>query len=493
MIRQINELLEDPGQFSTFTYPPLQAQICASVAAIAQIRSTVPLYLLARAVSVVASILTIWFVWLIACRWNRTLATVALVLAAFTMEACHQAHWANPESLCTLGIVAATWFSLRGRRASNYIGAGICLGLSICAKYFGVLFLHLPLVIDLSRGMTLRSLLQEWRKYVLFYTAVIGIVALDMGYYLLRHFDRFVDFIQTNSLWAHGRGLFGIHPAPVLPPSYTLSVIPLDVGLGIYLLSVLGLVLILLKHRQYLIFLLIPLPFWLFLEALNYKPARFALHLLPFLVLLAAVPIVLACQKKGRWRWTALAVFAIVAGYSFMYSAAFVQCLDKTRDPRLKMQQWVQHRASEPIALIGFDAKSYRIGLCRYDRSIGFSGEPLGSSDYRYLIVPEILNDVLSQWLSLSKQGYRYTEDDWWPMHPPQPEMMRLTLELQKAKHFRRVVSFDNKPEFYGIPMEYIHLPFSYFWISNLRVDIYEPVQKKLSADKHSLNSRIND
>lgn len=78
-------------------------------------------------------------------------------------------------------------------------------------------------------------------------------------------------------------------------------------------------------------------------------------------------------------------------------------------------------------------------------------------------------------------------------MHPPQPEMMRLTLELQKAKHFRRVVSFDNKPEFYGIPMEYIHLPFSYFWISNLRVDIYEPVQKKLSADKHSLNSRIND
>jgi hypothetical protein len=474
LINQIRALLQDPRNLSVFTYPPLHAQICAVIAKIFGLHENVDLYFLARSLSVVASVLTVWLVWLIGRRWSRAVGFSAMIFMAVTMEACHQAHWANPESLCTLGIVAAVWFSLRGAETKDLFWAGLCLGLSICAKYFGVLFLHLPLVIGLVRGESPRSMIRDWRRYALFYAAVAGVVILDMGYYLWAQFDRFVDFIQTNSLWAHGRGLFGIHPSGVFPPSYSFSVLPLDMGLPIYVLGVAGLIFTIFKYRQYIPIVVIPLPFWVFLETLNYKPARFSLHLIPFLVLLAAIPIASVWGKGRKWRWAAASVFILVAVYSFIYSFAYIQCLDKNRDPRLKMQQWVQSVGDEPVALIGFDETNYRIGLCQYDRCITFSGQELESRDYRYLVVPEILRDVLDQWADLTKRGYRYTDNDWWPMHPPHPEILNLLGDLEDTRQYRRIRFFENKPKFCGVPMEVIHLPFTYFWISNLRVDIYE-------------------
>jgi 4-amino-4-deoxy-L-arabinose transferase-like glycosyltransferase len=162
LINQIRELLEGPRHFSVFTYPPLQAQITAVLAKISGTHSTTGLYLLARWISVVASLLTVWFAWLIGSLWNRSMGLTAAVFMAFTMEACHQAHWANPESLCTLGIVAGTWFCLRGPGTRNLLWAGLCIGLSICAKYFGILFLHLPLIAAYSRGGNARTILRQW-------------------------------------------------------------------------------------------------------------------------------------------------------------------------------------------------------------------------------------------------------------------------------------------------------------------------------------------
>ena len=127
LINQVRELLQDPGQFSVFTYPPLQAQITAALAKISGTRTTIGLYLLARWVSVAASLLAVWFAWLIGSLWSRPMGLTAAAFLAFTMEACHQAHWANPESLCTLGIIAGTWFCLRGSGTRNLLWAGLCI------------------------------------------------------------------------------------------------------------------------------------------------------------------------------------------------------------------------------------------------------------------------------------------------------------------------------------------------------------------------------
>lgn len=478
LMNQIRELLEDPRQFSVFTYPPLQAQFTAVLAKISGTHTTIGLYLLARWISVLASLLTVWFAWLIGSLWGRFMGLTAAAFMAFTMEACHQAHWANPESLCTLGIVAGAWFCLRGPGMRNLFLASLCIGLSICAKYFGILFLHLPLAAAYCRGDSIRTIIREWRRYLLFYIMIVGVVAVDLGYYLWSRFDRFAEFFQTNSLWAHGRGLFGIHPAPVLPPSYTFSVLPFDLGLPIYGLAILGLLLTIVRNRQYLVLLLIPLPFWIFLETLNYKPPRFSLHLLPFLVLLAAIPATLL-WRRGRppGKSLAAAICLLVAGYSFAYSFSFIRCLDKNRDPRVRMERWVRSVGDQPVAILGFDEIHGRYGLCRYRHSIGLSGIPLGKSPYRYLVVPDIIHEVLEQWSRLDAEGYRYTKDDWWPMQPPAPELLGLIRDLQRDGLFRRVLVFENKPELWGIRMEVVRIPFSYFWISNLSLEVLEKAE----------------
>ncbi len=487
LINQIRELLEDPTQFSVFTYPPLQAQITAVLAKISGTHSTIGLYLLARWVSIAASLLAVWFAWLLGNLWSRFMGLTAAAFMAFTMEACHQAHWANPESLCTLGIVAGAWFCLRGPGMRNLLWASLCIGLSICAKYFGLLFLHLPLVVAYCRGDGVRTIIRQWRRYLLFYIVVVGVVAVDLGYYLWNRFDRFAEFFQTNSLWAHGRGLFGIHPTPVLPPSYSLSVLPFDLGLPIFGLAILGLTWALFRGRRYLVLVLIPLPFWLFLETLNYKPPRFALHLLPFLVLLAAIPAT-AAWEGGRplGKRLAAAICLLVAGYSFAYSYSFIRCLDKTRDPRIKMEQWVRSAGNRSVAIVGFDETNSRFGLCRYEHSIGLSGKPVERDDYRYVVLPDIIQAVLDQWSNLTARGYQYTENDWWPMKPPREDLLGVMNDLENCEKYRRIMVFENKPEFWGIRMEVIHLPFSYFWISNLRLNVFERVDDGKPGIRHS-------
>lgn len=486
LVGQIDGLLRSPGRFPVFTYPPLHAMFGAIVAWLSGLRERTDLFFIARSISVMASLATVWTVFLLGRLWNRHLAWIGAVFMAVAMVAAHQAHWANPEALCSLLITLGAWLYLRRPDLSSAVMAGAAIGLAFCSKYFGVLFLHLPVAAWLmlpdgrpDRGRPL------WQRWLAFYGTFGLTVTAVMGYYLWRDWTAFQRFLQINSTWAHGAGLFGMHPAPVSSPSYTFSVLPFGLGYPIYACALAGILLAVARRRPHTLLILLPLPFWIFLETLGYRPPRFSLHLLPFLCLLAAVLFHGWLDfHQGRWRWLPRLALATVIAYSLVYSASFIDCLDPARDARIAMENWSNARPPDTVALIGIDEVNYRLGVCQYRHSVGFSGPPIKEGRYQYLVVPGIFLEVLKQWSDLESTGYQYTTRDWWPANPPDPELRALVRKIIRRDGYRKITSFSNRPNFLGIGMEAIRLPFSYFWLSNLDIQVYQ-VRELPSGSNH--------
>jgi len=478
LIGQIEGLLSSPGRFPVFTYPPLQALLGASFAWASGLRDRTDLFFIGRSISVLASLATVWVVFLLGRLWDRRLAWIGAIFMALAMVAAHQAHWANPEALCALLITFSAWLFLRRPEPASAALAGIALGLAVCAKYIGVLFLHLPALAWLFIPETpLGRSRFPWRRWLAFYGAFGVTLAAVMGVYLWRDWTAFRQFIQTSSLWAHGAGLFGMHPAPVAPPSYTLTVLPFGLGLPIYASALAGILVAAIQRRHGLFLALLPLPFWVFLETLNYRPPRFSLHLLPFLCLLAAYLFNWwLSSHRGLLRWLPRLTLAGVVAYSLAYGIAYIRCLDPGRDARIAMERWTRARPPETVALIGIDEANYRFGLCRYRHSIGFSGPPLNGAGFRYLVVPAVFREMLNQWCRLEASGYRYTRWDWWPANPPDPAFRQVVRNIDRRRGFRKITAFENLPEFCGLRMEAIHLPYTYFWLSNLDIEVYQAV-----------------
>src|SRR5215813_4847035 len=113
LVQQIRGMLANPLDNAPFTYPPLQAQIGMALAWVLDMTTTSSLYLLARWISVAASVATIVTTYFIGRYWSDRIAIIASAFLAVTMTSVREAHWANPESLAALLITLALFVMYR--------------------------------------------------------------------------------------------------------------------------------------------------------------------------------------------------------------------------------------------------------------------------------------------------------------------------------------------------------------------------------------------
>jgi hypothetical protein len=494
MIEQMRGISQNIFDIKSFAYPPLQAQIGALLKWIFPISQTPGLYLLARSLSVMASILTIVALYCLGRAWSPGVASIAAAFLAVSMLSVREAHWANPESLNAFWIMLAILILFRAERLGTsaiFLLIGISIGLSICSKYFGGLFLHLPILLLIKHFLEKKSSINRWSvAYVaVSYAAVIIVVCLLLAPYIIMNKQLYLAWLEWGGGWMKSEnGLYGTYPKPISVPSYILHMLPVSLGYPLYFLSIVGIVLsVWTRHRDNLFLLACILPFWIALETIHYRPLRFSLTLLPALCLFAAY----FCDYllKHRTKFISafgIALLAFTLIYSFMYSYAFINVLSVKRDIRFSIDGWISEhiKDSGQPAMLAHNTTHNSMGLVQYIAIDQFNGPDYEISKRLppVIIVPKIFLDVLKQCLDLNEKGYICSEKDWWPLSPPVPETLAFVQDLLDQKNYKVIKVFKNQAAFDGITFKDDRLRFDYLWFTNLEVSIYQRYNTSLSS-----------
>ena len=312
-------------------------------------------YFTARILSVLASCLTLYLVWLLGARWFSDLTgLLAVCVVAVAPMAIQLAHFYTVDGLFTLLILATVYILLRALERPDwrwYVLTGIVIGLSAAVRLIGLSAGFILLVGHVARQRQLKAVLTPsiWLAGL---STVLCLLALQPFLVL----ERDLIFQDTNPYglgfameWARGEfltiwSLVDIHTIPYL--HHWSHLWPLGVGWPLTILFILGLSYSLWKvdHQKGLILLWIGIYFYV-IGGLQAKPIRYLLPMLPFLALLSAEFCVwfIRSPQFVRVRKLAIWICAAIFVYSTIYGVAFASLYTR-EDSRIQAARWIdQH------------------------------------------------------------------------------------------------------------------------------------------------------
>jgi 4-amino-4-deoxy-L-arabinose transferase-like glycosyltransferase len=486
LVQEAAELQQD-GVFhiTSLRYPPIHAQLTAMLGKLSGADSTVKRFILARGISVTAGLLSILVVYFLGLRWNRRTALAAAAFFSIAMVAVRESHWANPEPLSAFWVLLACLILFNLEKNSSpllfmLLGATIALG--VASKYFAALFLHLPILagfIASPQGSFSLRLRRNAGKIMLSYISFGLVIFLTLGIYVIKDPGLFLQAYETHAPWAAHNGLYGIFPKPVSVPTYIGAVLPIALGIPLFVSGIIGIVLSIFgRKRANLVLIGCILPFCIFLELIQYHPLRFCLSLAPMLCLFAAIFFDLGMSQRSRLLSGLVAVGLLATLlYSGIYGYAFINVMTPQNDTRLLATEWIeaQGATTDGVSLLGVDTRSNSLGFIKYDGMDRVTGEayPVLSNPPEYIVVLENVGFILWQHERLTHSGYHYSAEDWYPMVTPSPGTLSLFADLLNENGYCRVREFKANPHVEKMKFTYEALKYD-LALTNLDISIYQ-------------------
>jgi hypothetical protein len=494
LVQEADELRQN-GIFhiKVLRYPPLHAQLTAALENFSGVLSLPGRFLLARGVSIAASIGSILLLYFLGMRWNRRTALMACAFLSVSMVAVREAHWANPEPLSAFWILLACVLLFYIKEDSGpypFMLMGSAIAFGVASKYFAVFFIHLPILAAFLVAPDAARNLSGWKRnwqslrciagrVLLAYLSFGVVIFFTLAIYILGDPAAFFQAYQAHAPWAANNGLYGIFPKPVSIPTYIAGVLPIALGMPLFLSSMAGIVLsVFMRKRANLVLIACILPLWIFLECIHYHPLRFCLSLIPVLCLLAASFFDIAMSHRLRVVSVIARVgMVVVLLYSGIISYRFIGATSPQNDTRLLSTEWLEahHAKMERVAMLGVDSQNNAFGFIQFlgvDRTVG-NAYPLLSNAPEYIVVLENIGHILRQNWKLTQAGYHYSKEDWYPIAGPSAETIKLYHDLATEKGYRRVKAFSAASNLSNLGFNYEALKYD-LAITNMDISIYQ-------------------
>jgi hypothetical protein len=494
LVQQATEL-QEKGIFhiTSLRYPPVHAQLTAILGKLSGTQNNAMRFLLARGISVAAGLASLLLIYLLGLRWNRRTALIAVAFLSVSMVAVREAHWANPEPLSAFWVLLACLILFYLEKNSSpllFIMLGASLALGVASKYFAALLLHLPILAAFIAMQEKDSGRAGWRsvwqrlwlyagRITLSYISFGVVIFFTLGIYVIKDPGILVQAYQSHAPWAAHNGLYGIFPKPVSVPTYIGSILPIALGIPLFAAAIIGILLsIFRRQRAGLVMIGCMLPFWLFLESIQYHPLRFCLSLAPVFCLMAAIAFDFGMSRRSRLI-SGLVGAVLIASviYSGICGYSFINAMTPKNDTRLLSANWLEaHEADKArIALLGVDMKSNSMGFVKYDGLDRVSGEayPNLSDIPEFVVVLENVGHIFRQREKLTRSGYQYSAEDWYPMVSPSAEALSFFSGLADESEYRRVQEFSANPHWGRMKFNCKALKFD-LALTNLDITIYQ-------------------
>jgi hypothetical protein len=276
----------------------------------------------------------------------------------------------------------------------------------------------------------------------------IGIpAALNIHNYL-----KYTSWIAKSYASADG----GFFPAGRPAPSYFLSYFPENLGLPLFITSIIGLGYCLYtKDRKAILLLVISLPLYIGLEFSSVKVNRFSMDLMPLLCLFAAIGMVYVLEKYQSTgiKLGIRVLFTSILLYSGLYSLAWGNLQRSLSEVPQETGSWIRSNVTEGTR-IGMRAQLWVAG------SPGLLPNPTTLTSYEIdeyraypdiIVLPKLLEAIMQQYADLTGAGYVYRREDWSPLPPPAPGETEILVDLLNEQHYELIAEFERHPSIFGL------------------------------------------
>jgi MFS family permease len=316
---------------------------------LAQKQDAAVLMLLGRAISALASLLTIPVVFLIGRRTAGSAAgVVAAALTAAAVVAIANAHFFTSDSLLTLCCAIALLGLLAIVRTGGwraYLIAGAGIGLALSTKYTGA-FLMLPLAVAhlLSPARPRRG--DGARAWLLWGSIGLGVVLLALAIFsvinplVLQHPDRFLsdvrsDIIATN-FQADGPIWTAQFADVALRRFWFTNLLPWSLGPAMAVWALAGVVWLLIRRdREALVVASYAVLYFLIASRTTTPYMRYVLPAIPALAAAAGALSADLLRRPGRWRTAGVLATAAVVAVTWLWGLAYMRIY---REPDVRLQ-----------------------------------------------------------------------------------------------------------------------------------------------------------
>ena len=323
-----------------------------------------PLYWIARTLSALLAVATVWLVARIASSvLGQRAGPVAAFFLALAYLHARDSHFATTDVPTTFFLIAATRYLIelpRQPSLANYLGAGFFAGLATSAKYLGVLMAppllatHWLTVVPQRMGQSLvwklPSRIWSWTRHLFFDPRLFGFAgALVLAFiattpFAIFNFQQFQGDLTTRA--AHQTG--GHAGMEIGGLAHHLE-FTLRFGLGLPLLAaaLLGLILLCKKDpRRAFPLVSFPILLYYIVSRQNNGFTRYMVPIVPYLCVTAAAFTLtvtdwiggrFGCRARG---WATAAVCVLLIAPSATRLARFDHLLTR-EDTRLEARRWI--------------------------------------------------------------------------------------------------------------------------------------------------------
>gem|GEM_PF-5734858 len=303
------------------------------------------LYLLGRVFVAVTGATTVVILYRMMTKmYDRTSALVSSLFLTFAFMHARHSHFALPDIPMTLALVALVYLAyriLKGTGLPVYIAAGALCGFAAALKFNSVIII-IPLLLSfLFREQAPEK--GDWKKPASMITSSLLFFYLGCPY-ILTDPGAVLESIRNVVIWQKEIG--NIRAIPVGSPVVYLlgTILPKSVGFPMVVLALAGTVLLLVKvTKRDIILLSYPVLYILLLSTSKTMFLRYAIPLIPFMAILAALFItrVTGWIDEGVLR---NAVFIVLFGIVLIPQAwktiLFDHMLTRT-DTRTQARNWI--------------------------------------------------------------------------------------------------------------------------------------------------------
>jgi Dolichyl-phosphate-mannose-protein mannosyltransferase len=417
---------------------------------------TQALTLIARGVSLVMALGTVWLVWRTAqCLFNTTAATWAAVLIALLAPFTYYAKTSNldvPYLFWTWGALYAYVRALQTNRLTYYAALGVTTALAVATKDQAYGFFVLPplaVIYGVARHksgarVTAGALLQALVSREIVTAALATVVTFALANNLLfgwPGFRRHVDYILTggSQLWRmFPTTLWGEWMLARLSSRLLLE----SLGWGSLLLAAGGIVWTAVRGRYLaLSVLLFPASYCaFFLGVVGYAYPRFLIGPAMVLLLFAGAAIERLTQVRGALRPLAWLLIVVSVGYQSLLTANLTLTL--VADSRVAAENWIRQHVprgatiESPIvreALLPHLSREYKVTLHGH-------GDRTPNVDE---LTPAALKARAPDYLLLVSLGMSSDHDSW-----QDPRLVGYRDALMSARLGYHVVATFDTPHF---------------------------------------------
>lgn len=303
--------------------------------------------IIGRFFSALFSTLTIFPLYFLAKKISdKQTAFLTIILYVFTVTSIQTAHYAVTESLITLIGVLVCLLSILLLTKSRWLLSlllAISLGIGIAAKTSAIIFIVMPVLTYLLLSLDRKSERKNILLQISFFLVITFVVFIAFSPYTLLDLDKFMESMRYESGVATGSlpVVYTLQFNHTLPYLFQIINFFWQIGLAA-IFCIAGFIFVLFealkkREKKLLIFLILPLIYFLYVGSWHTKFIRYMLPMIPFLLISSAI-LLIRIRTKFKLLGTFLIMTVVIS--TALWALAFFSIYTRPQT-RILASEWI--------------------------------------------------------------------------------------------------------------------------------------------------------